>query len=300
MGYILITGGGGFIGSKLVEYISTVSDKEPSQILLLSSKPSTQHNYILHKNYLFTSQDFLAKGYDCIDIVIHAGAFTPKHSKEANSYDENYSNVSNTHHLLNQLPNIPKKIIFISSLDVYQHTTEIIDEQTPIEPSGFYGTCKFFCEKMVEQWCLQNNCIPQILRLGHIYGEGEESYKKLIPETIRNIKQNKNPVIQSAGNEKRSYLHVNDCVKAIWHSLLLEKNVGPINVVSNRPYSIKDIMEILINISTKSLKTEILNKGIPVWDMVFNNSKMEKYLAFEQKNFVEGLKEEFYNFNITK
>jgi nucleoside-diphosphate-sugar epimerase len=80
----------------------------------------------------------------------------------------------------------------------------------------------------------------------------------------------------------------------------LEKNVGPINIVSNRPYSIKDIMEILINISTKSLKTEILNKGIPVWDMVFNNSKMEKYLAFEQKNFVEGLKEEFYNFNITK
>jgi nucleoside-diphosphate-sugar epimerase len=299
MGYILVTGGNGFIGSKLINYISSVSDEERNRILLLTSQPSIEYHYVLHKNYQFASNDFLNKGYDQIDVVIHAGAFTPKSSVEANLYDENYSNIVNTYHLLHQLPNIPDKIIFVSTLDVYQKTTEIIDENSVLNPSGFYGVCKLFCERMVELWCKQNNCTPQILRLGHIYGEGEEAYKKLIPEAIRNIQQNKNPVIQSAGNEKRSYLHVSDCIKAIYNSLNLQDYIGPVNIVSKNAYAIKDIIQILIEVSGKDLTAQILNKEIPVWDIIFDNQKMEKYLGVEQKNFAEGLKQEFYNFKNT-
>lgn len=299
MGYILITGSSGFIGNKLVDYISSVSGEEHNRILLLTSLPSAKYHYLLHKDYKFTSTDFLEKGYEQIDIVIHAGAFTPKSSADTNLFNENFSNIINTRHLLDNLPNIPAKFIFTSTLDVYEQTTEIIDEFTRLSPSGFYGNCKLFCEKMIELWCKQNNCTPQILRLGHIYGEGEEKYKKLIPEVIRNIRQNKNPVIQSSGNEKRSYLHISDCVKAIHSSLKLQDYIGVVNIVSKNANAIKDIVQMLIDISETNLKVQILNKEIIVWDIVFDNRKMEKFLTVEQKNFSEGLKQEFHNFNYT-
>ncbi|MEO7561812.1 MAG: SDR family oxidoreductase [Ferruginibacter sp.] len=295
MGYILITGASGFIGSKLVNYISSVLE-DKSRILLLSSAHSAEYGYVLHKNYKFATSGFLDKGYSQIDVVIHAGAFTPKSSVEANLYNENIRNVINTNYLLNNLPCIPAKFIFISTLDVYEATTEVINENTPLQPSGFYGICKLFCEKMIEQWGKQNESKIQILRLGHIYGSGEEAYKKLIPEAIRKILQDKSPVIYSEGEEKRSYLHINDCVRAIWNSLQLQEEVGPINIVSGKAYAIKEIIQLLINISRKNISMEILNNKIKVCDMLFDTRKMEKYLTTEKVTITEGLEQEFNNF----
>lgn len=296
---ILITGANGFIGSKLLNHISSVIDKK-SKIILLSSTASQEYEYVLHKDYQFTADDFSDKGFDCIDIVIHAGAFTPKSSAEANLYNENFENVIRTNYLLNNLPNIPGKVIFLSTLDVYIKTTAIIDENTLLSPSGFYGSCKLFCEKMIEQWGKNVNCKVEILRLGHIYGSGEEAYKKLIPQAIRSILQGKNPIIFSEGTEKRSYLHIDDCVRAIWNATLLKEDAGPINIVSGKAYAIKDIIQKLIDISEKDLNIEVLNKPIIVWDILFNAEKMKRYLTNEQIDIAEGLKEEFYNFNENK
>ncbi len=296
MGHILITGTGGFIGKHLLQYISDAAPEYNNQIVLLTSSPIKGYTCVQHRNYRFTKDDFLSLDVNEIEAVIHAGAFTPKSSAEANNYEDNFSNVSNTHYLLDHLPNIPLKFIFLSTLDVYQHTKDVIDEQTPSIPSGFYGMCKLFCEQMIVQWAKKNGCVPQILRVGHIYGPGEEAYKKFIPEAIRNIKQDKKPTVYTHGTEKRSYLHVKDCVKAIWKALQLKEYIGPVNIVSSRPSSINEIVEIIINLSGKKLQAEVLHKDIPAWDIVFDNSKMKKHLSGESIFLAEGLKEEYENF----
>ena len=153
---------------------------------------------------------------------------------------------------------------------------------------------------MVEQWGKQYASVVQVLRLGHIYGQGEEAYKKLIPETIRNIKSDKAPVIYSAGNEKRSYLHISDCVRAIWSAVQLDEPIGPVNIASAKAYPIKDIIQILVDVSGKNLRPDILYKNIPVRDVLFDNKKMEHYLTVEEQCLHEGLKQQFYNFNNSK
>jgi hypothetical protein len=40
-----------------------------------------------------------------------------------------------------------------------------------------------------------------------------------------------------------------------------------------------------------------LHKEIPVWDMVFNNDKMKKYLVGESVTLYEGLRDEYEYFN---
>jgi nucleoside-diphosphate-sugar epimerase len=298
MGYILITGANGFIGKHLLQYIKEEAPAYNRNIVLLTSSLIEGYTCVPHQNYQFTKADFLAQGINEIEIVIHAGAFTPKSSAEANNYESNFSNVINTQYLLENLPTIPSKFIFLSTLDVYQHTEAIIDEQTPAIPSGFYGKCKLFCEQMIAQWFSDKEGIPQILRIGHIYGPGEEVYKKFIPEAIRNIKQDKKPQIYTHGSEKRSYLHVKDCVRAIWSAVQLKEYIGPVNIVSSTACSINEIVELIIAISGKKIQPDVLKKDIRVWDIVFDNSKMKKYLVSESVQLTKGLREEYEVFKI--
>jgi nucleoside-diphosphate-sugar epimerase len=212
---LLITGASGFIGKSILKYIEKhFCDKY--HVVLLSSAKNDRFSTILpysmplHNNYTFTKNDFLDKGIKNIDIVLHMGAFTPKSSSEANDILKSNQNVCNTQHLLYNLPNTPKKLIYLSTIDVYGKANEIINEETLTKPLTMYGWSKLYSEKMVEAWASSNNIVFQILRVGHIYGRGEEAYKKIIPETIRRIKNNENPRVFGLGEEKRAFLHVDD------------------------------------------------------------------------------------------
>ena len=61
--------------------------------------------------------------------------------------------------------------------------SKVICEETNTIPKSLYGWSKLYCEKMVEQYGELNGIDTQVLRVGHVYGTGEEGYKKIIPET---------------------------------------------------------------------------------------------------------------------
>ena len=133
---ILVTGTSGFIGKKLLDVLLREYGKE--NILALTSKPIKECRYLLHNNYNFDEDFFLESGFDNIDTIIHAGAFTPKNGRESNNVDKSNSNITNTTRLINaKLPNL-KKFIFLSTLDVYAPTS-IISENSIIDPISLYG-----------------------------------------------------------------------------------------------------------------------------------------------------------------
>ena len=167
---ILITGANGFIGRKLLEVICNNTSYRTYNIVLLTSKEMLGYTSIIHNNYSFEKADFLRKGIQYIDVLIHLGAFTPKSTSESNQIEGCISNIINTEYLLNNLPSIPKKIIFLSTLDVYGTVSNIISEDSHTIPETLYGHSKLFLEKMILEWSKINKVTPQILRIGHIYG----------------------------------------------------------------------------------------------------------------------------------
>jgi nucleoside-diphosphate-sugar epimerase len=296
MGYILVTGGSGFIGKKLIEYIKESGIIDPRHVLMLGSSGYPGINYVDHKNYSFTKNDLSNAGVSDISAVIHLGAFIPKSSAELNEYSRNLSNVTNTAWLLNNLTSIPERFIFISTIDVYEKTTELINENITANPETFYGKCKLFCEQLIQQWCDQRSVMLQILRLGHIYGAGEEAYKKLIPETIRKVIKNEQPVIFSDGSERRSFLHVKDCVRCIVQALQLQAFPGPINIASSKSITIKDLVGMIISISNAKLNPLILNQDVPVRHIEFDTSRMESHFGPEFIKLNDGLRDEIDTF----
>ncbi len=292
MGKILITGLSGFIGSNLLDFLKENHATSLDRIIALSSVKQEGIETIIYKHNALLEGIVLP---DC-DTLIHLGAWIPKISNDGNNVNCSNSNIFFTAELLNLLPSSIKNIIFISTVDVYGEQNEVITENTMTTPTSLYGSSKLYCETMVANWAKEREIGCQILRIGHIYGKGEDQYKKLIPIFINNILNNVPISISSSGAEKRSFLHVSDCVRCIWEAIQIPTKTNIINIVSEHPKSVKEIAELLVEISGTNETINILNQNIKTRDLVFNNTLMKSFFGEEKVKIEDGLKEEFNYF----
>lgn len=291
MSKILVTGTTGFIGSRL--WTALGSGVGFDQLVSFSSRPPQFGAYLNHQHYQIGEGFFESQGFNEIEIVVHAGAFTPKSGAEANDVVGCQQNIEYTFRLLQALPPSVKQVVFLSTLDVYGNTSEPITESSAIQPVSLYGHSKWYGERMVESWTTQNKVNCCILRIGHTYGPGEEAYKKIIPVSINRLLQGQSPQIWGTGNALRSFIFIDDVVRAIIQATQLQTNVGPINVVSKNAFSMTELVGQLIRISGLAVQPEYISTNVPEKDMVFVNTKMEQWLTSEQTTLEAGLTAEW-------
>tara|TARA_B100000767_G_scaffold120989_1_gene115365 strand:+ start:1438 stop:2424 length:987 start_codon:yes stop_codon:yes gene_type:complete len=177
---ILITGATGFLGSRLVEIMSTIKGLE---ILATGRTLKTQNiskksnlKYILGNLEDTKFVDSLVKG---VDTIIHTAALS---SQMGNPKDFQRANVEATKHLLKAAKaNKIKKFIFISSPSVYfrfKHQLELKESDTLPKPVNSYAYSKREAEKLV-----QSSKIPYIiLRPRALIGRGD---KVIMPRILR-------------------------------------------------------------------------------------------------------------------
>ena len=287
---ILLTGASGFIGKHLL--LQLIKKYGKSNVIALTSRPIDECNYILHNNFQLDPDFLINHGYANIKTIIHAGAFTPKNGSQANDVNLSNSNIYSTEKLLNLTLPYVQNFIFLSTLDVYDND-EIISENSPENPISLYGFSKLYCEKMVEQWGIKNNKVTQILRIGHVYGPGEEAYQKIIPISINKILNKESLQIWGTGNELRSFIYINDVVNAIISSLEITVGLGIINLVSNQSISINDLIVKLIKISKEEVEIINIPTNLSSRSLVFDNTKMINWLLKKETNLDNGLNEEF-------
>ncbi|MBX9888359.1 MAG: NAD(P)-dependent oxidoreductase [Flavobacteriaceae bacterium] len=294
---ILVTGCTGFIGKHLLAGL--IKKYGVEHIVAFTSKPIEGCNYLLHNNYDFDDNYFIDNGYTSIDIIIHIGAFIPKSASEVNHLEKSNSNILNTYKLINSnLPNL-KKVLFFSTVDIYSVSTSI-NECTIESPVSLYGSSKLYCEKMLETWGELNKKELQILRIGHVYGPGEETYLKIIPETFRKIIDNEPVTIYGTGEDLRSFIYIDDVIKSALNALELTENIGVVNVVGNQEIAIKDLVYKIIDITKQDIKVDNVDSAAPPRHLKFDNAKLVKYLLQEETPLDIGLKIEYEHYKKIK
>jgi len=287
---ILVTGVSGFIGKHLLK--SLIEKYGASNILALTSKPISDCNYLIHENYTFEKNYFTKNNYESIETIVHAGAFTPKNGKDANNIKLSNSNIQNTEKLITaDFPSL-KKIIFLSTLDVYNNEN-VISEESLEKPTSLYGLSKLYCEKMIEKYGDEKKIKTQILRIGHVYGPGEENYQKIIPVSMKNILTNKKISIFGEGLELRAFIYINDVVTAIINCIELDRDIGIVNIVSENSISIKKLVDKIIKLSDTSIEIELINSTFESRNFIFNNEKLKKYLLKNETDLDDGLRIEY-------
>lgn len=155
---ILITGGSGFIGTNLIEYLLKKGDY--SLLSLDINRPKMEGHINIWKQVDICDVTLLKNTIIEFqpDYVIHLAARTDLRGKTLNDYDANITGVSNLLDVLEQLPQI-KRAIFTSSMYVCEpgYKPEDFDDYAP---HTIYGESKVKTEKIIKgrnpkyNWCI--------------------------------------------------------------------------------------------------------------------------------------------------
>lgn len=288
---VLITGVSGFIGGRLLDRAIAVWGEE--NVVALSSEQSEKCQtitYDFHNGFALEASQIALLGD--VTLLIHAGAFTPKASADANDVVRCNQNIYVTQQLL-ELPFVSlEKIIYISTLDVYAPSV-LISESSLVQPSTLYGWSKLYSEQLVLVRAREMKVAQHILRIGHVYGPGEERYAKFLPKAIQAIISGAAVELYGDGAELRSFIYIDDVVEAIFSAVGLSEDVGVINIVGGRALSIKSVLEKLIAISGKEVPVVVREMVGMKRDFIFDTKLMNEKLLPVEKDFLLGLKEEY-------
>ena len=244
---IVVTGASGFIGSAVVRRLERERGVRVVRLARTLERTADSFPVALED----VDRDVWRDGsVDRIDVLIHLGGYIPKTSAAGMAIEPNFtSNLAGTRRLLESLPNVPDKIVFASSVDVYARTNDTITEASRVDPGTLYGASKLFLEKLVELYARENSVDATVLRLGHIYGPGEGAFDKIIPKLIRTLLAKQGPVIYGDGSLLRDYLYVSDAAEAFARAAECRDVPGPLNVVSGRSVSLRDLAELLVELT---------------------------------------------------
>ena len=299
---VAVTGCTGFIGRRLVHALRQIANLR--LILLSRSDPvelQGETSWISATLEEMSSKTWSDAGIDQLDVMIHLGGFIPKAGADANNIESSFqANILGTRRLLESLPESTGRIVFSSTVDVYAVVDDVITEETQVQPPSVYGASKLFGEHLTRIYAEHHGICSSILRLGHIYGPGEERYNKLIPVVIRRVLSGEPPVIYGDGSELRDFLYVDDAVEAIIRAASVPaENIGPLNIVSGSSVSIAEVVQRIANLGGYTGGIEHREKTAEDRSFRFDPSLMRKHLGrWPLVGLEDGLSLEIKQFRI--
>lgn len=285
---ILLTGVSGFIGSRLLDAACAAWGDD--NVLALGSRPAARGKPLVYGPDGVLDDTTAAVAADA-EVLLHAGAYTPKTGAQANALDGCNGNISFTANLLGTgLPKL-RQVLYLSTLDVYG-PADVIAETTPAQPATLYGWSKLYCEQMVRQYATQRGIAAGVLRIGHVYGPGEEQYAKFLPNAMRNIVAGKDVELWGEGRELRSLIYIDDVVTAVLAAIGRDGLPPVINVVGGQPQSVRALLEQAIAVSGRPVGlVQRTFAGTPR-DFVFDTTLLKTHLLPAETPLDAGLRAE--------
>lgn len=237
---ILITGGAGFIGSHLADFlVSRDYDVVTLDNLSLGSKENINH-LMNRKNFTFIKEDLLHIDKlrnifkkNKFDSVFHLAANSDIAKSSGNPGKDLKNTFMTTWNVLEccRLCHI-SKFVFASSSAVYGETRRKLPEASGrLLPVSYYGASKLAAEGFICAYSSMNSIQSWIIRFPNVVGE--RMTHGVIHDFVNKLRKNpRQLLILGNGRQKKTYMYVKDLVNALFfiyqhaHERLNCYNVG--------------------------------------------------------------------------
>ena len=301
---ILITGGAGYIGSKLVTKLINLKYRVTVVDILKFSGKSLNHLFN-KKNFKFIKGDvrnkklmkkLIKKNEFIIPLAALVGApLCEKKKKEAVSV-----NLESIKYLMSIIYK-KNKIIYLTTNSGYGvgEKNKYCDENSPLNPISLYGRTKVQAEKIIMQ---SKNAVG--FRLATVFGHSYRMRTDLLVNNFvyKAIKDKKLTIYEP--HFRRNYIHVNDVVDGIIYSIenfnRLKSNVYNLGLSSANLTKYMLAQKIKKNLKFLKIKIVKNRKDPDQRDYYVSNKKIEKKGFKAKISIEEGIQELIKIFSYTK
>ena len=288
---VLVTGGAGFIGSHLVDYLV-----KKGNVVTSVDDLSGGYRENINKNGSFIKLDLrdLKKTKLAVlkarpDIIYHLAADATEGRSQFTPIECTGRNYQSTLNLLVSAINSKvKRFIFTSSMAVYGAQKAPFNEAMPTRPEDIYGISKASSEKAVEILSKVHGMEYVIIRPHNVYGPRQnmaDPYRNVIAIFMNRILQGKAIYIYGDGEQKRAFSYVSDMIPAIAETGFIRSANGEIfNLGSDTPFTINNLVKTLSEVSGKKIAIEHIKSRPQEVKLAYcKHDKAKRILKFSDK-----------------
>src|SRR3712207_4372734 len=267
----VVTGGAGFLGSHLCDFLL---EKGHRVICLDNLESSSLANleHIKDDDFVFVYHDVIERIEidEPVDFVFHLAALAspidylrqPLHSLKVGSYG--------THNALGLAKWKRARFLLASTSEIYGDPQVHPQPETywgnvnPTGPRGVYDEAKRYGEAMTMAYHRQQGVDTSIVRIFNTYGPRMRPYDgRAIPTFLRQALEHKPLTVFGEGAQTRSFCYVDDLIRGL--VLLAESSVHePVNIGNPSEMSLLEMAKLIIELTES--RSDVVFEALPIDD----------------------------------
>jgi len=267
----VVTGGAGFLGSHLCEFLLEVGDRVVCvDNLDTGSLQNIEH--IRDDGFVFVNRDMIdhLEIDEPIDFVYHLASPAspidylrlPLHTLKVGSYG--------THNALGLAKHKRARFLLASTSEIYGDPKIHPQPETywgnvnPIGPRGVYDEAKRYAEAMTMAYHRQQGVDTCVVRIFNTYGPRmRPNDGRAVPTFLRQALEGKPLTVFGDGSQTRSFCYVDDLIRGL-HLLMLSGEHLPVNIGNPRELNLLELAETVLRVTGSD--SQIVFEALPVDD----------------------------------
>jgi dTDP-glucose 4,6-dehydratase len=267
----VVTGGAGFLGSHLCEFLLTRGYRVICiDNLETSSLANLEH--IRDGDFVFLYHDVVdhIRIDEPVDVVFHLAALAspidylrmPLHSLKVGSYG--------THNALGLAKHKRARFLLASTSEVYgdplvhPQPESYWGNVNPVGPRGVYDEAKRYAEALTMAYHGQQGVDTAIVRIFNTYGPRmRPNDGRAVPTFVRQALEGQPITVFGEGTQTRSFCYVDDLIRGL--VLLAESGEHlPVNIGNPREFTLNELAETVLRVTGSS--SDVVHEALPIDD----------------------------------
>ena len=267
----VVTGGAGFLGSHLCEYLLTrgyrvvcIDNLETSSLRNIEHARDPDFVFVYHDVVEHIEID------EPVDFVYHLAALAspidylrmPLHSLKVGSYG--------THNALGLAKFKRARFLLASTSEVYgdplvhPQPESYWGNVNPVGPRGVYDEAKRYAEALTMAYHSQQGVDTCIVRIFNTYGPRmRPNDGRAVPTFVRQALDGQPITVFGDGTQTRSFCYVDDLIRGL--CLLAESDEHlPVNIGNPREFTLNELAETVLRVTGSA--SEIVYEALPIDD----------------------------------